>query len=228
MCVSPDAVIGARTWCGTSSRWGILSLSLISTGPEPKPWQGGFSEAAFTPLLSSLSPTPEIDGVVIATPAARMPTGHRRIKRGQGRLFREAAGADRRRRGGYGGGGPQERPDSDGRTPADPPSRRAGHPPAAGDGRIGPPGIHRFEPPCHGYVRQEENALWSFAAHDISIILSLTGQMPIEVTAVGGSYLQPNIADVTVSNLLFERGTRAHILKLAAPLQGAAPGGHRQ
>ena len=35
--------------------------------------------------------------------------------------------------------------------------------------------------------------------------------MPIEVTAVGGAYLQPNIADVTVSNLLFERGTRAHI-----------------
>jgi predicted dehydrogenase len=31
------------------------------------------------------------------------------------------------------------------------------------------------------------------------------------VTAVGGAYLQPNIADVTVSNLLFERGTRAHI-----------------
>ena len=62
-----------------------------------------------------------------------------------------------------------------------------------------------------GKIRQEENALWSFAAHDISVILSLTGQMPIEVTAVGGAYLQPNIADVTVSNLLFERGTRAHI-----------------
>ena len=62
-----------------------------------------------------------------------------------------------------------------------------------------------------GKVRQEENALWSFAPHDISIILVLIGQMPIEVTAVGGTYLQPNIADVTVSNLLFERGARAHI-----------------
>jgi len=62
-----------------------------------------------------------------------------------------------------------------------------------------------------GKIRQEENALWSFAPHDISIILRLTGQMPIEVTAVGGTYLQPNIADVTVSNLLFERGIRAHI-----------------
>jgi UDP-2-acetamido-3-amino-2,3-dideoxy-glucuronate N-acetyltransferase len=62
-----------------------------------------------------------------------------------------------------------------------------------------------------GKIRQEENALWSFAPHDISIILRLTGQLPIEVTAVGGTYLQANIADVTVSNLLFERGIRAHI-----------------
>jgi UDP-2-acetamido-3-amino-2,3-dideoxy-glucuronate N-acetyltransferase len=62
-----------------------------------------------------------------------------------------------------------------------------------------------------GKIRQEENALWSFAPHDISVILALTGHTPIEVTAVGGTYLQPNIADVTVSNLLFERGVRAHI-----------------
>lgn len=62
-----------------------------------------------------------------------------------------------------------------------------------------------------GKIRQEENALWSFAPHDISVILRLTGHVPIEVTAVGGTYLQPNIADVTVSNLLFERGVRAHI-----------------
>ena len=62
-----------------------------------------------------------------------------------------------------------------------------------------------------GKIRQEENALWSFAPHDISVILLLTGQMPLEVTAVGGTYLQPNIADVTVSNLLFDRGVRAHI-----------------
>ena len=62
-----------------------------------------------------------------------------------------------------------------------------------------------------GKIRKEENALWSFAPHDVSLILMLTGQMPLEVSAVGGAYLQPNIADVTISNLLFERGTRAHI-----------------
>lgn len=62
-----------------------------------------------------------------------------------------------------------------------------------------------------GKIRKEENALWSFAPHDVSLILMLTGQMPLEVSAVGGAYLQPNIADVTVSNLLFGQGTRAHI-----------------
>ena len=62
-----------------------------------------------------------------------------------------------------------------------------------------------------GKVRREENALWSFAPHDISVILLLLGQLPIQVTAAGGSYLQPNIADVTVSTMLFERGVRSHI-----------------
>jgi UDP-2-acetamido-3-amino-2,3-dideoxy-glucuronate N-acetyltransferase len=62
-----------------------------------------------------------------------------------------------------------------------------------------------------GQVRQEENALWSFAPHDVSVILALVGQMPIQVSASGGAYLQPNIADITVSNLLFANGTRAHI-----------------
>jgi UDP-2-acetamido-3-amino-2,3-dideoxy-glucuronate N-acetyltransferase len=62
-----------------------------------------------------------------------------------------------------------------------------------------------------GKVRQEENALWSFAPHDVSVILALVGQMPIQVSATGGAYLQPNIADITVSNLLFANGTRAHI-----------------
>jgi UDP-2-acetamido-3-amino-2,3-dideoxy-glucuronate N-acetyltransferase len=62
-----------------------------------------------------------------------------------------------------------------------------------------------------GKVRREENALWSFAPHDISVILLLLKQMPIQVTATGGTYLQPNIADVTVSTMLFDRGVRAHI-----------------
>ncbi len=62
-----------------------------------------------------------------------------------------------------------------------------------------------------GKVRREENILWSFAPHDVAVILRLMGDTPFQVTAHGGSYVQPNVADVTVTNLLFDNGVRAHI-----------------
>jgi predicted dehydrogenase len=62
-----------------------------------------------------------------------------------------------------------------------------------------------------GKVRREENALWSFAPHDVSVLLHLFDAMPLQVSTTGGTYLQPNIADVTLSNLLFENGARGHI-----------------
>ena len=62
-----------------------------------------------------------------------------------------------------------------------------------------------------GKVRTEENALWSFAPHDVAVILRLLGQSPIEVSASGGAYLNKGIADVTVSNLRFSDDSRAHI-----------------
>ena len=62
-----------------------------------------------------------------------------------------------------------------------------------------------------GNVRQEENILWSFAPHDISVICELLESEPNEVTASGGSYLQSGIVDVTVSSLFFDKGVRAHI-----------------
>lgn len=62
-----------------------------------------------------------------------------------------------------------------------------------------------------GRFRREENILWSFAPHDIAVLLCLAGESPIEVIAAGGAYLQANVADTTVTNLLFEDGLRAHI-----------------
>jgi predicted dehydrogenase len=62
-----------------------------------------------------------------------------------------------------------------------------------------------------GKVRREENILWSFAPHDVAVLLRLMGSIPFQVVACGGSYLQPNTADVTVTNLLFDNGVRAHI-----------------
>lgn len=62
-----------------------------------------------------------------------------------------------------------------------------------------------------GKIRREENILWSFAPHDVAVILRLMDTLPFQVSASGGAYLQPNIADVTVTHLLFDSGVRAHI-----------------
>lgn len=62
-----------------------------------------------------------------------------------------------------------------------------------------------------GKVRREENILWSFAPHDIAVILRLMHGMPFQVSAHGGNYVQPNIADVTITHMLFDNGVRAHI-----------------
>jgi UDP-2-acetamido-3-amino-2,3-dideoxy-glucuronate N-acetyltransferase len=62
-----------------------------------------------------------------------------------------------------------------------------------------------------GKIRREENILWSFAPHDISVILGLIGEMPEAVQAQGGNYLHQQIADVTVSLLSFRSGVKAHI-----------------
>ena len=62
-----------------------------------------------------------------------------------------------------------------------------------------------------GRIRREENILWSFAPHDVSVILGLLSEMPESVQAQGGNYLHQKIADVTVSLLSFPSGVKAHI-----------------
>jgi UDP-2-acetamido-3-amino-2,3-dideoxy-glucuronate N-acetyltransferase len=62
-----------------------------------------------------------------------------------------------------------------------------------------------------GKIRREENILWSFAPHDLSVILGLVGEMPSQIEAQGGNYLHPGIADVTVSLLSFPSGINAHV-----------------
>jgi UDP-2-acetamido-3-amino-2,3-dideoxy-glucuronate N-acetyltransferase len=62
-----------------------------------------------------------------------------------------------------------------------------------------------------GLIRTEENILWSFAPHDISVILHLLGEEPIAVEADGQSYLTPGVVDVTLSRLKFKSGVTGHI-----------------
>jgi predicted dehydrogenase len=54
-----------------------------------------------------------------------------------------------------------------------------------------------------GQLRRDENALWSLAPHDISIILWLLGEEPVEVGARGQAYLQPGVEDVVFLHLRF-------------------------
>ena len=62
-----------------------------------------------------------------------------------------------------------------------------------------------------GKIRAEENILWSFAPHDISVILMLLEETPESVYAAGGSYLQQRIPDTTLTALDFPSGVKAHI-----------------
>ncbi|GAB4111486.1 MAG: Gfo/Idh/MocA family oxidoreductase [Acidobacteriota bacterium] len=62
-----------------------------------------------------------------------------------------------------------------------------------------------------GKIRREENSLWSFAPHDISMILALAGESPDYVLATGGNYLHKKIADVTTTHLEFPSGLKAHV-----------------
>ena len=62
-----------------------------------------------------------------------------------------------------------------------------------------------------GKIRSEENILWSFAPHDISVMISLLEKLPDAVISSGGTYLQPDVADVTLTTFEFPGGIRGHI-----------------
>lgn len=59
--------------------------------------------------------------------------------------------------------------------------------------------------------RAEENILWSFAPHEVSVILGLLGEMPLAASCQGGDYLSRGVSDVTVSQFVFAGGVRAQI-----------------
>jgi len=62
-----------------------------------------------------------------------------------------------------------------------------------------------------GTVRTEENILWSFAPHDISIFQYFIGGKPTEIFSRGGIFLQPNIHDTTMTILKYPNNIVAHI-----------------
>lgn len=62
-----------------------------------------------------------------------------------------------------------------------------------------------------GLLRSEENVLWSFAPHDISMILGLVGQEPLSVQAHSANHLSENIADQAVGLMKFDNNVSAHV-----------------
>ncbi len=62
-----------------------------------------------------------------------------------------------------------------------------------------------------GKVRADENALWSLGAHDVSVLLALAGEEPVEVSARGEAYLHPGVEDVVFCYLRFPSGLAAHL-----------------
>lgn len=62
-----------------------------------------------------------------------------------------------------------------------------------------------------GRIRTEENVLWSFAPHDVAIMLRLMGREPETVACQGGTYVSAEVADVTVTQLRFGPEVGAHI-----------------
>ncbi len=62
-----------------------------------------------------------------------------------------------------------------------------------------------------GRIRTEENVLWSFAPHDIALLLRLLEEMPEEIACHGEAFLNHEIADVTLTTLRFPSKVQAHI-----------------
>jgi predicted dehydrogenase len=62
-----------------------------------------------------------------------------------------------------------------------------------------------------GKLRAEENALWSLGAHDVSVVLHLIGEEPVECSAHGESYVRDGVQDVVFCYLRFPSGQVAHL-----------------
>ena len=79
------------------------------------------------------------------------------------------------------------------------------------DGRVGMPYYMYTQRVNLGIIRQNENAWWSLAPHDISVICYLLGSRPVSVSAWGQCYLQKGIEDVVFATVKFEDGKMANI-----------------
>ena len=62
-----------------------------------------------------------------------------------------------------------------------------------------------------GQLRSDENALWSLGAHDVSVVLALVGEAPVEVSARGDAFVREDVEDVVFAYLRFASGIAGHL-----------------
>ena len=62
-----------------------------------------------------------------------------------------------------------------------------------------------------GKFRTEENALWSFAPHDISMLLALFGEEPSDVSGSGAAFVTKGVKDYGRLDLTFSGGRHGHV-----------------
>lgn len=79
------------------------------------------------------------------------------------------------------------------------------------DGRLGK--LHHIHSSrlSLGKVRAEENVIWSFAPHDVSMVLALAEQEPTQITIHHAAFLNPTTSDIGHMDLQFDQGLTAHI-----------------
>ena len=62
-----------------------------------------------------------------------------------------------------------------------------------------------------GKLRSDENALWSLGAHDVSVVLALANETPVEAWAQGSAYVREGVEDVVFAFLRYPSGIVAHL-----------------
>jgi UDP-2-acetamido-3-amino-2,3-dideoxy-glucuronate N-acetyltransferase len=62
-----------------------------------------------------------------------------------------------------------------------------------------------------GRLRSHEDVWWSFAPHDVAVMLEIFGEEPLAVTSAKAAYVRPHIADLAYADFTFSRGRSAHL-----------------
>lgn len=208
------AVVGAGGWgrnhVRTCAELGLLAL-VCDTDQSRREAAARDHDvdttASFEDVLAS-----EVDGVVLATPAeTHADLAVRALDAGKHVLVEKpmALSADEARR-------MQDAATAAGRVlmvdhvlEYHPAVRKLNDMVAEGElGRILYLSSHRLN---FGRVRTEEDSLWSFAPHDLSMMTNLLGALPTEVSCRGGAYLTDEVSDVTLMHLDWAGGIRGYV-----------------